>query len=218
MNLSILIADDHTIVREGLRLLLETQPGFRVVGEAADGREALQKALKLCPDIVLMDIAMPEFNGIDATRQIRKTCSATRVIILSMHASREHVYRAFQAGASAYLLKESAGREVIQAVQAVFEGHRYLSQPLTDVLLDDISQFHKPWEYQDPLDCLSGREREVLQLIVEGRSSAEIADRLYLSVKTAETYRSRLMQKLGIHDIPGLVKFAIQHGVTTIDP
>lgn len=217
MSISVLIADDHAIVREGLRFLLETQGDVKVIGEAADGREVLRKALKLRPDVVVMDIAMPELNGIDAARQIRHDCPATRVIILSMHSTKEHVYRALQAGASAYVLKESAGKEILTALITVQAGHRYLSQKLADVLLDDMSRLHGFQGYQDPLSCLSSREREVLQLLVEGNSSARIAEKLFLSVKTAETYRSRIMQKLGIHDIPGLVKFAIQHGLTTID-
>ena len=217
MSISVLIADDHAVVREGLHFLLETQGDVKVVGEAANGREVLQQVLKLRPDVVLMDIAMPELNGIEAARQIRDICPATRVIILSMHSTKEHVYRALQAGASGYVLKESAGKEVFDALRAVQAGHRYLSQKLTDLLLDDMSRLHDLHGYQDPLSCLSSRELEVLQLLVEGNSNARIAEKLFLSVKTAETYRSRIMQKLEIHDIPGLVKFAIQHGLTTIE-
>jgi len=216
MTISVLIADDHAIVRDGLRLLLETQPDIQVVGEAANGREAFQKVRKLRPDIVLMDIAMPELNGIDATREIIAVSPATRVIVLSMHTSREHIYRALQAGAAAYLLKESAGNEVLQTLRIVKAGHRCLSQQLTDLMLDDMSRLHDFREYEDPLACLSIREREVLQLMVEGNNSPEIAERLFISVKTVETYRSRMMQKLGIHDVPGLVKLAIQYGLTSI--
>jgi DNA-binding NarL/FixJ family response regulator len=164
-----------------------------------------------------MDIAMPELNGIDATHQICRDCPSTQVIILSMYSTAEHVNRALSAGALGFVLKESAGLEVVNAVRAVHSGHHYLSQKLSDRLIDDYLRQRKGADEPSPLERLTPREREVLQLVVEGKSSAEIASTLSLSVKTVETYRSRLLHKLEINDIPGLVKFAIQHGLTPLD-
>jgi DNA-binding NarL/FixJ family response regulator len=172
---------------------------------------------RLCPDIVVIDIAMPELNGIEAAQQVAQICPATRVIILSMHSTSEHIYRALHAGARGYLLKESAGIEVVNAVRAVHAGRRYLSPKISDRLVDDYVQQRQAAEERSPLARLSPREREILQLIVEGRSNAEIAGILSLSPKTVETYRSRLMGKLGISDLPALVKFAIQHGLTPLE-
>ncbi|GAB4513341.1 MAG: response regulator transcription factor [Anaerolineae bacterium] len=214
MPIRVLLADDHTIVRDGLRMILEAQGDVRVVAEASDGREAVEQAQATRPDVVIIDIAMPSLNGIDATERIRSSCPDTQVIILSMHATSEHVFRAFRAGAQGYLLKESAGREVVEAVRAVHAGRRYLSAQIAEALAEDETALRAGLEAASPLDRLSPREREILQLVVEGKSSAEIAEMLCLSQKTVETYRSRLMQKLGIHDLPGLVKFAIQHGLT----
>jgi len=217
MNISVYIADDHAIVRDGLRILLDEQPDIEVVGDAADGRETVRQVTELTPDVVIMDINMPELNGIEATHQIMGNCPSTRVVILSMFATQEHIFRALQAGARGYLLKESAGIEVVNAVRQVMLGHRYLSQKISEDVIDDYVRLRDQAMDEDPLSRLSPREREVLQLVVEGKSSAEIAEALFLSPKTVETYRSRLMQKLEIHDIPGLVKFAIQHGLTSLD-
>ena len=213
MSITVFLADDHTVVRDGLRHLLEAQPDIKVIGDAANGREAVRQVEHLCPQIVVMDIAMPELNGIEATRKIVERCPDTQVIILSMHSTSEHIRRALNAGAHGYLLKESAGNEVVSAVRAVHANHRYLSQKLSDRLINDYG--HRTIE--SPLARLSPRELEVLQLVVEGKSNAEIAEILCLSPKTIETYRSRLMHKLGIHDLPGLVKFAIQHGLTPLE-
>ena len=217
MSITVFLADDHAVVRDGLRYLLEAQPDIDVVGDAADGRQTLQLVKQLCPDVAVMDIAMPELNGIDATHHICRDCPSTKVIILSMYSTTEHVNRALSAGALGYVLKESAGIELINAVRAVHSGHHYLSQKLSDRLIDDY--LHQREAADDPslLERLTPREREVLQLVVEGKSSAEIATTLSLSVKTIETYRSRLLHKLDISDIPGLVKFAIQHGLTPLD-
>ena len=217
MTITVLLADDHAVVRDGLRLLLEAQPDLSVIGDAANGREAVRQVALLCPDVVVMDIAMPELNGIEAAREIGEVCPSTQIIILSIHSTTEHVFRALQAGARGYLLKESAGIEVVNAVRAVHAGHRYLSQKISDSLVDDYVRQRQAAEAKSPLARLSPREREVLQLVVEGKSSAEIADTLSLSVKTVETYRTRLMHKLGVSDLPALVKFAIQHGLTPLE-
>ena len=217
MSISILLADDHRVVLDGLRLLLETKGDTKVVGEAVTGREAVQKARELQPDIVIMDIAMPELNGIEATEQISRLLPATRIIILSMHSTTEHVMRALKAGAQGYLLKESTGTELMDAVQAVSAGHRYMSQKISDILIDKYVDHPDKRLAENPLDCLSPREREILPLVAEGKTSLEIAQIIFLSPKTVETYRSRLMQKLGIKNIPDLIKFAIQQGVTPLE-
>ncbi len=215
MNTTVFLADDHRAVREGFRLLLETQPDIKVVGEAGNGRDAVRQVASLKPDIVLMDIAMPELNGIDATRQICENHPSTRVIILSMYSTTQHIFRALKAGARGYILKESAGDDVIKAVRAVRAGQVFLCSEISEAVVSDYIRNREIAEADGPLASLSEREREILQLVVEGKSSAKIAEILFLSVKTVETYRSHLMQKLGISDLPSLVKFAIQHGLTS---
>ncbi len=215
MSITVFLADDHSVVRDGLRLLLDAQLDIKVIGDAGNGREAVRQVENLRPNIVVMDIAMPELNGIEATRMIVDRCPDTRVIILSMYSTTEHLRRAFKAGAEGYLLKESAGNEVADAVRAVHANHRYLSQKLSDRLINDYGQL--VLEIETPLNQLSPRELEVLQLVVEGKSNNEIAETLCLSPKTIETYRSRLFSKLDIHDLPGLVKFAILHGLISLD-
>lgn len=213
MTITVLIADDHAVVRDGLRLLLENQSDISVIGEVADGRQAVEAALRLNPDIVLMDLAMPLLNGADATVQIMEQQESSKIVMLSMHSTVEHVFRALQAGALGYLRKESAGSEVVDAVRTVYAGRRYLSQKITESVVDD---YIRKRSVESPLDSLSPREREILQMLVEGRSGIEIASLLRVSPKTVDTYRSRMMQKLGIGDLPGLVKFALQHGLTTL--
>jgi DNA-binding NarL/FixJ family response regulator len=210
----VLLADDHAVVRDGLRALLEAQPGIEVVGDVANGREAVREAQKLRPDVIVMDIAMPDLNGIEATLQIQEIAASARILILSMHSTTEHIFRALQAGARGYVLKDSAGVEVVEAVRAVNAGRRYLSQKIAAAVIDDYTaERHRT----SPLESLSRRERQILQLIAEGKTSAEVGAMLFLSPKTVDTYRSRMMQKLGIGDVPTLVKFAIQHGVTQLD-
>jgi len=217
VTIRVLLADDHAVVRDGLRLILEAQGDIAVTGDATDGREAVRLAQALQPDVIVIDIAMPLLNGIEATHQILQVCPDAQVVILSMHATSEHIYRALQAGAQGYLLKESAGQEVVEAVRAVYAGQRYLSQRIVGTVIEEYVQLRESGSSTSPLQRLTAREREILQLVVEGKSSAEIADILSLSTKTVETYRSRLMQKLDIHDLPGLVKFAIQHGLTSLE-
>jgi DNA-binding NarL/FixJ family response regulator len=214
MTIRVLLVDDHAIVRDGLRFLLEAHDDFEVVGGAANGRDAVRAARDLQPDVVIMDLAMPELNGTEATHQIHDACPQTHVLVLSMHSTAEHIYRAFQAGAQGYLLKESAGPELLAAVRTVHAGRRYLSQKIAETVVDDyIRERH----VASPLESLSGRERQILQQIAEGKSSAETARALCLSPKTVETYRSRMMKKLGIADFPALVRFAIQHGLTPLE-
>jgi DNA-binding NarL/FixJ family response regulator len=214
MTISVFLVDDHRILREGLALLLQSQSDIHVVGEAEDGREAVIKILAARPDIVLMDITMPELNGIEAARQIRSESPSTKIIILSVHSDSEHVFQVFQAGAQGYLLKESAGSEVVKAVREVDAGRRYLSARLADAGFDEYMDQRQG---RSPLEKLTDREREVFQLTVEGNSSAEIAQKLGLSPKTVETYRSRIMEKLSVQDITGLVRYAIKHGLSPLE-
>ena len=217
MSITVVLADDHAMFREGIRLLLGTQEELEVIGEAGTGREAVRQATKLNPHIVLMDIAMPELNGIEALQQISEACPATKVIVLTMYSTTEHIFRAFKAGARGYILKESAGADIIKAIRTVHGGKRYVSEAVSGMVLTDYVQVRNMIEGESPLERLSPREREILQLLVEGKSNAKVAEILFLSQKTVETYRSHLMQKLGIGDLPGLVKFAIQHGLTSVD-
>jgi DNA-binding NarL/FixJ family response regulator len=209
---TILLADDHTVLSDGLRILIGSQTDTRVIAVATDGRQAVQMALELCPDLVLMDVSMPGMNGIEAARQIHADNPHIHILILSMHADMEYVHRALEAGAQGYILKESAGSEVLQAIRAVLNGKNYFSPKITDKLLVNLSR-----NRTGPLDSLSDREREVLQLAAEGRTSQEIAVLLSLSPKTVETYRSRIMTKLDLENLPALVKFAIQHGLTGLE-
>ncbi|HVQ60726.1 MAG TPA: response regulator transcription factor [Burkholderiales bacterium] len=210
MPVSVMLADDHAVVRDGLRALLEGGNDLQVVAVAGNGREAVAEALRLRPDIVIMDIAMPELDGVEATRRIVERCPETRVLILSMYLSAEHIYRALQAGAQGYVLKESAGEEVVDAIRALRAGKRYLSHRITETVIDD---YLREGTNVSPLDSLSLRERDVLQLVVEGRTNAAIAQALSLSPKTVETYRARIMKKLKVKDTVELVKFSMRHGL-----
>lgn len=210
-RLRVVLADDHTIVREGLAALLRQPPDIEVIATASTGSQAVRAVRTLAPDVLVTDISMPELNGIEAARAIRARDARIAIVVLSMHSTSEHVARAFAAGANGYVLKDAASDEIVAAVRAVASGRRYLSQALADV----VSGAAAP--AASPLASLSARERQVLQLVVEGRSSAQIAQQIHLSPKTVETYRSRLMKKLGVADIPALVKFAVQHGVTALD-
>ncbi len=210
-SIRVLLADDHAVVREGLAALLGAQPDIEIVGSVGDGREAVRESRRLEPDVVVMDVTMPELNGIEAAGQIHDACPATSVVMLSMHSDVEHVYRALRAGARGYLLKSSAGSEVAEAVRAAHAGRRFLSSKITESVLDD---YIRKRSTSSPLESLSPRERQILQLIAEGRTSADVARLLSLSPKTVDTYRSRMMAKLGIGDLPSLIKFAVQHGLT----
>ncbi len=213
MSISVLLADDHTVVRDGLEVRLEAQPDMRVVGLAADGREAVSAAAQLRPDVVVMDISMPDMTGVEAARRICAARPQTRAVMLSMHSDAEHVYRALEAGATGYLLKDSAGSELVAAIRAVHAGRRYLTAKINDLV---IAGYLGERRAGSPLASLSKREREILQLIVDGRSNREAAELLHISVKTVETYRSRMLQKLGISGTAELVKFAVTHGLTQV--
>ena len=213
MAIKVLIADDHGVVVEGLRFVVEAQADMEVIGTVQDSREAVRRAADEGPDVVLIDHAMPVLNGTEAARLIRERRPSTHVIILSMYSNRVHVLRALQAGATGYVVKKSAAKEVVDAIRAVHRGGRYLSRDLADGLIDEA--VHKTGD--DPLQRLSSRERQVLQMLAEGHAAAEIATILSLSTKTVDTYRARMMEKLEIHDFATLVKFAIQHGITSLD-
>jgi DNA-binding NarL/FixJ family response regulator len=211
----VLLADDHGLVRAGLRALLEGMPDVTVVAEADNGREALRLVEAHQPNIVLMDISMPDLNGLEATTRITRLFPFVRVIILSMHANEEYVLRALRAGAAGYLLKDAAPDELEAAVAAVAQGHTYLSPPISHHVIDEYVR--RVSDRPDPLAHLTLRQREVLQLIAEGQTTRQIADRLGLSTKTVETHRADLMARLDIHDIAGLVRFAIRTGLVSLD-
>ncbi len=215
MPISVYIADDHAVIRDGLRVLLEANPNIKVIGDSATGQQALRDIQSLHPDVVIMDISMPDLNGITVTERVLEGSPQARVIILSMLGTPEHVHRAFQAGARGYLLKDSAGREVMEAVLAVNAGNTYLSQPIQNILISDYVQQREAAQSRDPLEALSQREREILKLVVDGKSSSEIAKLLFLSPKTVESYRSRLMHKLGVSDVGELIKFAMRTGLAS---
>lgn len=220
MAIRVLIVDDHQIVRDGLRSMLGKQMDIEVVGEAENGREALTRARELNPDVVVMDIGMRELNGIDATRQLLADSPKTKVVALSMHSDRRYVSEMLAAGASGYLLKDSAFDELTQAIRAVAEGRTFLSQGVAGVVLEDYVRRVAGGTDDVPTQsgrALSAREREVLQLIAEGSSTKEIAARLHLSVKTVETHRRQIMDKLGIFNIAGLIKYAVREGLASLD-
>ena len=214
MVIRVLLADDHGVLRDGVRRLLEIDAEMKVVAVVDTGREAVEKSAQLSPDVVVMDITMPELNGIEATRSIVTRAPATGVVILSMHSSAKVIRRALLAGARGYVLKESAGDEVVKAVQAVAAGRRFMGDGVGDKLLGE-----HPEGPSGPggVDGLNPQEREILQLVAEGKSNAEAAEIMGLSPRTVETYRGRLMQKLRLEDLPSLVKYAIRHGLTPLE-
>jgi DNA-binding NarL/FixJ family response regulator len=214
MAIRVLIADDHGVVAEGLRFVVEAQADMEVIACVQDSREAVRLSIETRPDVVLIDHAMPLLNGTEATYLIRERCPETHVIILSMYSNRVHVLRALQAGATGYVVKKSAAKEVVDAIKSVHTGERYLSKELADSVIDEA--VHKTAS-GDPLERLSSRERQVLQMLAEGHAVAQIAATLSLSPKTVETYRARMMEKLDIHDFATLVRFAIQHGITSLE-
>lgn len=215
MTISVVLADDHRIIREGIRNLLDREADINVIGEASDGREVIQKNQELNPDVLIMDITMPNLNGIDATRKIIKQNPETRIIALSMHSDHHFVAEMLQAGATAYLLKDCVYDELVQAIQLVCQGKTYLSPEVASLLVKDYrSQVQQTTTSRS--ETLSPREREVLQLMAEGHSTKNIAEKLFLSVKTIEAHRAQIMRKLNIHNIAELTKYAIREGLTSL--
>jgi DNA-binding NarL/FixJ family response regulator len=212
MTIKVLLADDHRVVTDGLRSLINGQGDMKVVAVAGNGLDAVRRSIDTKPDVAVLDQAMPEMNGTEAAQMIRERRSATRVVILSMHSNAEHVQRALQAGVNGYVLKSAAGDELVTAIRAVHAGRRYLSAPLTEELIDRIIN-----ATEDPMASLSARERQVLKMLAEGQSVVLIAGKLSLSRKTVETYRERTMEKLKLSDLPALVKFALKQGIIALD-
>ncbi|MCX6610173.1 MAG: response regulator transcription factor [Acidobacteria bacterium] len=204
----ILLADDHSVVRSGFRMILASQTDMEVVGEVANGREAVEQATALQPDVVIMDVTMPELNGIEATRRITAALPRTRILALSMHKDSVYVREILRAGACGYLLKDSGEGDLVSAVRAVARGEGYLSSGVSDAVLTDYRK-----HVTDPIDLLSSREREVLQMIAEGKTNKEIAVTLNLSVYTVEAHRGRIMEKLNLHSTGELVRFAVRNGL-----
>jgi two-component system response regulator NreC len=212
-KIRILLADDHKLMRGGLRVLLEQQGDLMVVGEASDGREAVALASSLKPDVLVMDIGMPNLNGIEAAAQITQSQPQIAVVMLSMHSDESYVLRALKAGAKGYLLKDSAESDLIRAVHAVADGKSFFSPAVSKVLLDDYVRKLKRSGTEDPYDLLTPREREVLQLVAEGKSNKDVAQLLNLSVYTVETHRANIMEKLNLHGVPELILYAVRKGI-----
>jgi two-component system response regulator NreC len=213
---TIVLADDHHVVRHGLRSLLEAEPDFSVVGETGDGLEAVQLVERLQPDVLVLDMMMPSLNGLEVTRQVGQRSPRTHVVILSMYASEGHVLEALRAGAMAYVLKESTYAELVRAVREAVAGRRYLSPPLSERAIEAYMEKAESAAL-DPYEMLTAREREVLHLVVKGHTSAEIADRLFVSRRTVETHRANLMRKLGLRTHTDLIRYALQRGILPME-
>lgn len=209
----ILLADDHHILRDGLRAMLERQNGFEVVAEASEGREAVRLAEEHCPDVAIIDVAMPGLNGIEATRYIKERCQSTAVIILSMHYDESYVIRALRAGARGYLLKDSLKGDLLAAIRAVVQGHSHFSPKINQLLQEDYFRELSDKQKTDSFELLTAREREILQLAAEGKSNKEIANVLGLSMYTVDTHRSHILQKLNLHSVPELILYAVRKGI-----
>ena len=209
----VLIADDHPLIRSGLRSLLARESEFEVVGEAADGYQALELVEQLKPDIVMLDVSMPRLNGIDVARKISETTPSTRVIIVSIHSDEGYVLRALRAGAKGYLLKASPEGDILNAVRTVAAGHAYLSPEMSRLLVEEYVREMRERGVEDSYELLSIREKEILQLLVSGSSNRQIADMIHVSVATVETHRSNILQKLGIHSLPELILYAVRKGL-----
>ena len=212
-EIRILLADDHTVIRKGLRLLLESQPGFKVIAEAADGRETVELAETHAPHVVVLDVAMPNLNGIEAARQISAKVPQAAIVFPSMHSDESYVLRALKAGARAYLLKDSAEYDLINAIRAVTEGKAFFSPAISKMLVEDYMRQMQEREVEDSYELLTTREREILQLLAEGKTNKEVANILNLSLYTVETHRSNMLQKLNLHSVPELILYAVRKGV-----
>ena len=209
-NIRVIVADDHTVIRSGLKLMLGREPDVEVIGEAADGRQAVDLAEKLRPDVVVLDVAMPILNGIEAARQIAAKLPKTRVVILSMHSDEGYVLKSLKAGARGYLLKDSAESDIINAIRAVNEGKAYFSPEISRLLADDYVRQLRQRDVDDSYELLTTREREILQLLAEGKSNKDISSLLDLSPYTVETHRSKILQKLNLHSLPELILYAVR--------
>jgi two-component system response regulator NreC len=207
-RIRVLLADDHGVVRQGFRLLLSRYPDIEVVGEAASGREAVELCGQLHPDVVILDVAMPEMNGVEAARQIKQHCPATNILILTMHKDAIYLRESLRAGARGYLLKDSIDKDLIDAVRAVARGEGFLSPAVSATVLDDYQK-----HVTNPLDLITNRERQILQMLAEGKTSKDIASELNISVYTVDAHRSRILKKLGLRAIGDLVRFALQNGL-----
>jgi two-component system response regulator NreC len=214
-KIKVLLAEDHTIVRKGLRSLLDNETEIQIVGEAEDGQQAVQKVVQMLPDVVVMDITMPVLNGLEATRQIKKLCPQVKVVVLTVHSTEEHVFQILRAGASGYVVKQGAVNELIEAIQTACRGETYLSPSISRQMVDEYGRRVEAME--DRYDKLTGREREVLQMIAEGRTNREIAGRLHITVKTVEAHRAHLMDKLGLRSIAELTRYALRKGMIDQD-
>jgi two-component system, NarL family, response regulator NreC len=212
-NIRVLLADDHIIMRKGLRLLLERQPNITVIGEASNGRECVELAQAENPDVVVMDIAMPNLNGIEAARQIVAQSPNTAVAVLSMHSDESYVIRALKAGARAYLLKDSAESDLLAAIKALSDGKSFFSPAISRLLVEDYMRQLERKGVEDSYELLTTREREILQLLAEGRSNKEVANLLNLSLYTVETHRTHILQKLNLHTVPELILYAVRKGI-----
>ena len=212
-NIRVLLADDHIIMRKGLRLLLERQPNITVVGEASDGRECVELTQATSPDVVVMDLAMPNLNGIEAARQIVGQNPNIAVAVLSMHSDESYVIRALKAGARAYLLKDSAESDLIGAIKALSEGKSFFSPAISRLLVEDYMRQLERKGIEDSYELLTTREREILQLLAEGKSNKEVANMLNLSLYTVETHRTHILQKLNLHTVPELILYAVRKGI-----
>ncbi len=216
-KIKLMVADDHKIFRQGIKKLLEEEPDLQVAGEAANGREAVKKATELKPDVILMDIAMANLNGLEATKQIKKVLPDVKVIMLTMHKNEEYVLQSFQAGASGFILKEGAVEELVSAIRSIHQDKSFLSPTISKTLIDAYLRKAETGKTETPFDLLTDREREVLQLIAEGYTNREVAKALFISVKTVEAHRAHIMQKLNIHEVAKLVKYAIQKGLVDLN-
>jgi len=217
MSIRLLVADDHKIMREGLKALIEKEPDIEVVGEAETGKETVSMTQKFSPNVVVMDIAMPDLNGIEAARKITKANTNVRIVALSAHADQHFIREMMSAGASAYVLKDTAYEELVRAIREVMKGKKYLSPDIARGVLDAYVKLSRPLTENPAFVVLTDREREVLQMIAEGKSTKEIAGETEVSVKTIETHRRNIMEKLNLHSIAELTKYAIREGVTSVD-
>ncbi|MBW1838294.1 MAG: response regulator transcription factor [Deltaproteobacteria bacterium] len=215
-KIKVVVADDHTILRQGIKALLDNLEEIEVVGEAKDGREAIKAIEELSPDVILMDIAMPGLNGLEATRRIKKKFPKTKVVVLTMHTNEEYIFQILNAGADGYLVKETAFQDLISAINSVHRGEAFMSPSISKKVMTDYIQ-RAQGEERVGFDTLTTREREILQLVAEGNSNKKIAEVLFISPKTVETHRAHIMDKLNIHDRAGLIKYAIRKGMINLD-